>query len=333
MALNVILLLVSLFIILAGAEIFTNSIEWLGKKLNLGDAAIGSVFAAVGTALPETIVPIIAILSHGHGSEGHDVGIGAILGAPFMLATLAMFVTGLAALIKRKNNAPMDVVPEVMKRDMRFFLLVYTVAILASFLPTFPLKIAVVAFLIFSYCFYAYKTIKSSMGQHDEGGESQRPLYLMRKSDNPPLVLVLIQVAGALGIIIAGATVFVGAVQEVAFVLGVPVLILSLIITPIATELPEKFNSIIWVSRGKDTLALGNITGAMVFQSSLIPVIGILLTEWKLEPIALLSAGLAIAAVVYQYTGLVGRHKLTPVHLIVSGLFYFIFIISIVATW
>jgi len=243
-----------------------------------------------------------------------------------------MFVTGVAAFIKRKNNSPMNVIPDVMKRDMRFFLLVYTIAIMASFLPTLPLKIIVVAFLVFAYAYYVYKTIKSSVGKHSDDGEGERPLYLMRKSADPYFAVIIIQLAAALGIIITGATIFVGAVQSVAVFLGVPVLILSLIITPIATELPEKFNSIIWVSRGKDTLALGNITGAMVFQSSLIPAIGILLTEWKLEPIALLSAALALAAIIYQYTGLVGKFKLTPVHLIVSGLFYFVFIIAIVVT-
>ena len=47
--------------------------------------------------------------------------------------------------------------------------------------------------------------------------------------------------------------------------------LLALVVAPIATELPEKFNSIIWIRQGKDTLAMGNITGAMVFQSA-IPV-------------------------------------------------------------
>ena len=38
-------------------------------------------------------------------------------------------------------------------------------------------------------------------------------------------------------------------------------MLLALVIAPIATELPEKFNSLIWVRQGKDTLAMGNITG------------------------------------------------------------------------
>ena len=325
MASHIVLLLVSLAVILAGAEVFTNSVEWLGKKLNLGAGAVGSVFAAVGTALPETLIPVVAILGGGAGSAGHDIGIGAILGAPFMLATLAMFVTGLAGLIVHKNNYRMDCIEAVMKRDMRFFMLVYTVAIVASFLPR-PLKLAASGFLVGAYIFYVYSTIKSSRAESDDEHDL-KPLYLKRKSDNPSLGFVLLQVFLALGIIITGAYLFVGEVQVVATVLGTPVLVLSLIITPIATELPEKFNSIIWVSQGKDTLALGNITGAMVFQSSLIPTLGILLTSWELEPLALFSAVLALGAVLYQYTGLAGRHGLRPSHLMAGGLFYLVFLI------
>ena len=322
---DIILLIVSLFIILAGAEFFTNSVEWLGRKLNLGDGAVGSVFAAVGTAMPETLVPIIAILG-GHGRAGHDVGIGAILGAPFMLATLAMFVTGIAAIIKHRKNSRMNVDPEVMSRDMRYFLMVFTIAIVAAFLPEYWAKIAVAVFLAFAYAFYVYKTIKSSVGQHYDK-EDIKNLYFYKKSKNPPISLIIVQTAAALAIIIFGAQMFVERMQSVALAMGVAVLVLSLIITPIATELPEKFNSIIWVSRGKDTLALGNITGAMVFQSSILPAIGMLMTDWKLEPLPLFSAVITLAAVTYHYFGLKGKHGLKISHLLISGLFYTAFFV------
>ncbi|KAF0223986.1 MAG: inner membrane protein, partial [bacterium] len=98
-----------------------------------------------------------------------------------------------------------------------------------------------------------------------------------------------------------GAHLFVGAIGYLATLFGIPAFVLAIIIAPIATELPEKFNSIIWVRQGKDTLALGNITGAMVFQSSLIPALGIALTPWELNPLALISAVLALtsAGIVY----------------------------------
>ena len=77
----------SLILILASCLIFTNAIEWFGKKLNLSQGVVGSVFAAIGTALPETIIPIIAILYY-NDDKSKEIGIGAIAGAPFMLSTL-----------------------------------------------------------------------------------------------------------------------------------------------------------------------------------------------------------------------------------------------------
>ena len=87
-ATDIVLAAGALLVILAGCELFTNSIEWLGAKLNLSSGACGSVLAAVGTAMPETIVPIVAIVMM-HGESSDEIGIGGILGAPFMLSTLA----------------------------------------------------------------------------------------------------------------------------------------------------------------------------------------------------------------------------------------------------
>src|SRR5262245_33270791 len=92
---NVLLLVASLLVILAGCELFVNAIEWVGKRLNLDDGATGSLLAAVGTAMPETLIPIIAIVFVGD-EDAKEVGIGAIMGAPFLLATLAMAVTAAA---------------------------------------------------------------------------------------------------------------------------------------------------------------------------------------------------------------------------------------------
>src|SRR5687767_15651058 len=101
---DLVILLASFVIILAGAELFTNGIEWFGRKLNLAQGAVGSVLAAVGTALPETMIPIIAIVFGGGSQESDHVGVGAILGAPFMLSTLAMFVTGIGVIFWRKRR-------------------------------------------------------------------------------------------------------------------------------------------------------------------------------------------------------------------------------------
>src|SRR5207249_6874103 len=89
-------LVLSLGVILGGAELFTNGVEWVGDAFGLSEGVVGSVLAAVGTALPETVLPLVALLSGQHAGE--EIGIGAILGAPFMLTTLAMVVIAVSLL-------------------------------------------------------------------------------------------------------------------------------------------------------------------------------------------------------------------------------------------
>ena len=135
---DVLVLLVSLVVILFAAELFTNGIEWMGRKLGLGEGAVGSVLAAVGTALPETLIPIIAIV-FATAEGAHEVGVGAILGAPFMLSTLAMFVTGLGDRgvprppCRRGTTVAVDTA--VLAHDLRYFFIGYGLAIGAAFLP------------------------------------------------------------------------------------------------------------------------------------------------------------------------------------------------------
>ena len=131
MALAILLLVASLLIILLAAELFTNAVEWLGLHLRLNEGAVGSILAAVGTAMPETLIPLIAIL-FATGASHEDIGIGAILGAPFMLSTAAFCVTGVAVLVfARSGRRPRDMVVnhEILRRDMGYFLVVYLLAI------------------------------------------------------------------------------------------------------------------------------------------------------------------------------------------------------------
>lgn len=326
---NIGLLLASLAIILLGAEIFTNGVEWLGRKLNLSEGAVGSVLAAVGTALPETLIPVIAILFG--NSEGHQIGIGAILGAPLMLSTLAMFVTGIAVIAfgwRRVHGRKVKVNTEVVTRDLGFFLIVYTAALLVGFMPLRHWQLIIAGFMVFSYLWYLYVTLKED-GSLEQELEDLRRCYFALSKVYPSLNIIIFQILVALLLIILGADVFVGAVKHIAAAYGVPAFVLALIIAPVATELPEKFNSIIWVSRGKDTLALGNITGAMVFQSSLIPALGIFMTDWHLTGGALVSGICALLAAGLLYVETIRKGHLTATTLLLCGVFYGVFLMGV----
>ena len=342
---DLLILVVAFVIILIGAELFTNGIEWFGRKLELAEGAVGSVLAAVGTALPETMIPIIAIL-FASGDAAHAVGIGAILGAPFMLSTLAMFVTGVAVLLvarRRTTGDTMLVDTEVLGHDMRYFAVGYAIAIGAAFLPLDPvwLKWIVAVVLVGIYAWYVKAHFEADA---DVDVEDLAPLRF-RKLDPaahasdpavPRLRVVNLQVLAALALIVIGAVFFVDAVEHLALTLGIDEVLLALVIAPIATELPEKFNSIIWVRAGKDTLAMGNITGAMVFQATIPTIVALLFASdaWKIEEgsyTAFISAGIAFISSAAIFIPMVRRGRLTGRGLLIGGLFYVIYLVLVVA--
>ena len=336
---DLLILAVSFVVILAGAELFTNGIEWFGRKLGLAEGAVGSVLAAVGTALPETMIPIVAILFSGQ-AHSDEIGVGAILGAPFMLATLAMFVTGVAVMWQARHRPTGDVMQvdtHVLATDMRTFVIAYGLAIAAAaFLPSDPTwpKLVVAALLLIAYGWYVKAHFEADPSIDIE---DLAPLRFHRfdagrtsgadAAHGPRLRVINFQVLVALGLIVVGAVAFVDAVGHVASTLGVSQVLLALVVAPIATELPEKFNSIIWIRQGKDTLAMGNITGAMVFQSAIPVSVALVFApeSWVAGPgsyLAFASAGIAFLASAAIFLPMYRAGRLRGRGLLVGGALY-----------
>jgi cation:H+ antiporter len=164
-------------------------VEILGGRLNLGQGAVGSVLAAVGTALPETMIPVVAILAAvfaGRDPEtAGEIGIGAILGAPFLLATLAMFVVGASALYfrgRRESGAKIrcervaaddfpwckapgksvNIDADTIARDIAFFLSFFAVAPAAGVVELlYPLKVVLALLLVVAYALYVRRALQA----------------------------------------------------------------------------------------------------------------------------------------------------------------------------
>jgi cation:H+ antiporter len=291
---------VALMVILVGAAFFTNAVDILGSRLGMRQGAVGSLLAAVGTVLPESMIAIVAIMepvvTGGAREEGAMIGVGAILGASFMLATLALFVVRASALAfrrRREQGSSLRIDEATIGRDMGFFLVFFALAAGIGLLelPVY-LKAVVALVLVFGYAHYVGKTLVS--GEHLE--EVPERLLLLPRSQDPPLAAVVFQTVASLGLIVVGAHFFVDAVKHATEGLGLPAGLIALILAPLATELPEKFNSIFWMRDGKDTLAVGNMTGAMMFQSTIPVTFGILFTPWNLAPLDVFAVALALAS-------------------------------------
>ena len=281
------LFVASLILVVVASELFTNAIEWAGHLLNLGTGATGSLLAALGTSLPETVVPIVALATH--SPAANSVATGAILGSPFLLLTLGAGATGIAVVL-RGGARRLMLDQRQARRDLGVFLGAFTLALVSSVLPSGP-RIAVGALLLITYAVYVVATLRGSAA----AGESPEPLHLVRwRPGAPHPTLVTLQLVIAVGLLVVGSQLFVTALDQTASALRIPALVLALVIVPVATELPETLNSVLWVRTNDDMLAFGNVAGSATFQSCVLAAIGVVFTTWHPGSAGLISATLTV---------------------------------------
>ncbi len=330
--LDLLLMLGLLLVILAAAQIFVNALEHLGDRLRISEGVTGSLFAAVGTAMPESVVPLLALFAGtADQAVNEEIGVGAILGAPLMLVTLAMGILALVAGWRRGWTAPFHPEPTGLRRDLDAFLLAFTAAALAMAVPHSAelLRVLLAMGLAVGYFVYVLATLRASerLVADGHGTEAERPLLLTRLGLPDHWGTILAQLVLGLALLIAGAKGFVHEVEQVASMLGVSALLVSLVLAPVATELPEKVNSVLWIRQGKDTLAFGNLTGAMVFQGTLLPAVGILMTPWDPRLEAVLGIGLSLLGTAWLRWCL-ARGGLRVWQLLLNGALYPLYLVG-----
>jgi cation:H+ antiporter len=258
-----------------------------------------------------------------------------------MLSTLAMFVLGATVIGYSRaglRQRPIRADAAVPKLDLSVFLVLYALAIVAGLIHVKAFSIVLAAGLFAAYGFYVRRHFLEP--PPEASGEGLKPLHLgraprpRRREGDAPTWLAIVQTLVGLGVIVLGARVFVSSVTTISHHLHVSELAFALLVAPVATELPETFNAgVIWARRGnKDTLAVGNITGALVFQAVFPVSIGLLLTPWHLSSESLVAALVAFAAAGVLLIQLLTRDRLTASLLLFQGVLYLGYVIYVVTT-
>lgn len=349
---HIVLLVVCAAAIYVSCEWFINAIEWLGVRLKVGGMAVGTILAAAGTALPESVVTLVAVL-FGSEESGDDIAVGAAMGGPLVVGTIAYAVTGAMLLLRHRArtqqaiaagtyDAPSSGVTPAGKdlsvtdgidtkrlaRDQVWFLSVFVFKV-ALGLVAFAIKPWLGLLFLLVYGIYFYREMSGD--DENASAEGLDPLRLTPRKAIPSAMAVWAQTIGALVVIFGASQVFVRQLEWAGPALGLPAVVVALLLSPVATELPEVMNAIIWVRQGKANLALGNISGAMMIQATVPSAIGIGLTPWKFDT-PLLLAGVATLASVSYLLWILRRHTFTATKLLVAGGFYVAFAVGLVLT-
>ncbi len=324
MTATIVLLLVSAAVIYVSCEYFVNGVEWAGRGLGVAHGAVGTVLAAFGTALPESVVTFVAVV-FGDSAAQKEIGVGAALGGPLVLGTIAYAVVGLAFLARKgeRRQALLESVDTgKLTRDQAQFMAIFAVNV-ALGLVAFAIKPWLGALLVIAYGRYVWE----EMRHPDEAGAAAAelaPLKLRPRARAPATGWAVVQTAMALVAIFFSSRLFVHQLDALGPWLGLSPQLVALLLSPVATELPEMLNVVIWMRQGKVALALGNISGAMMIQATIPSAFGILFTPWLLSR-PLVWAGVITMIAVATLFALLRSQALGPARLSLVGLFYALF--------
>lgn len=318
-----------LFLLSAGAiylacEYFVNGVEWFGQKLNLGATATGTVLAAFGTALPESAVTFVAVVL-GKTPEQKDIGVGAALGGPLVLATIAYAVVGVALWMNRRRLQRTDHVVRVehrrLARDQSWFLAIFVVKCGVG-LVAFALKPWLGVLFLAAYGLYVWRELKSDDLAPEE--EALEPLKFRPRAADPSLWWVVAQTTLALLVIAIASHTFVKQIEAIGLALQLSPHLVALVLSPVATELPETMNALIWVRQGKERLALANISGAMMIQATIPSSLALFATPWLFDAPLMVAGVLTGVAIIYLWW-LFRRGRVDARWLVPVGLLYGVF--------
>jgi cation:H+ antiporter len=257
-----------------------------------------------------------------------------------MLSTLAFFLVGLTvslSAVRKKRRFELKVETLSLRRDLSFFLTMYCLAVIAPLFMGRAVRTPIAVLLVAGYLFYIRMTFRGESADMEHAEEVYIWLFAKRFTRltiaKAPAALILVQVAASLTVMIKGAHIFVESLGWISARFGMNPLLFSLLLAPFATELPEKFNSVTWILKGRDTLAVGNITGAMVFQATFPVSVGLLFTEWNISGMALLSALLAIFSGATVLAAILIKKRVPPLLMIIPGFLYLIYLATVILTY
>lgn len=265
---DILLLVVGLGLILAGANFLTDGSAALAQRFRVPEFIIGLTIVAVGTSAPELVVSLLSSIA---GKS--DVAIGNVVGSNIFNV---FAILGVCALIR-----PLPLTRGNIRRDIPFGM-VASLLLLALVSDSFfrggaPDRIGRgdgVAMLVLYILLIGY-TIRQARrsGPPTEETAGRRPMAGW---------LMAVMIAGGLAGLIFGGELFLDSATSIARKLGVSESVIALTLVAGGTSLPELASSVVSLVKGKSDMALGNVIGSNI--ANILLILGVSATIRPLTP-------------------------------------------------
>ena len=242
-------LIISLSVLIWGADKFIDNSSLIAKKLGLSELTIGLTIVALGTSAPEIFVGISSVLN---GTE--SIAMGAVVGSNISNIALIFGVSCIGISMRPTKTNPIQFIP-------------FILAVVVLGLGLQDLKITKAESIEFLFVFAAFMYVTYLYRIPDKIDESDNSNIQIGKTT---LLLIL----GLLALIIGSNYAVINA-EKIATILNVPQVIVGLTIIAIGTSLPELAATISAIIKNKNDMVIGNVIGSNVMNIALVvPIIG-----------------------------------------------------------
>ena len=242
-------LIISLSVLIWGADKFIDNSSLIAKKLGLSELTIGLTIVALGTSAPEIFVGISSVLN---GTE--SIAMGAVVGSNISNIALIFGVSCIGISMRPTKTNPIQFIP-------------FILAVVVLGLGLQDLKITKAESIEFLFVFAAFMYVTYLYRIPDKIDESDNTNIQIGKTS---LLLIL----GLLALIIGSNYAVINA-EKIATILNVPQVIIGLTIIAIETSLPELAATISAIIKNKNDMVIGNVIGSNVMNIALVvPIIG-----------------------------------------------------------
>ncbi len=247
---DILLLIVGLGLILAGANFLTDGSAALAQRFRVPEFIIGLTVVAVGTSTPELVVSVLSAI----GGQS-DVAIGNVVGSNIFNVFV---ILGVCALIR-----PVPLTAGNIRRDIPFGVLVSLLLLALAqdslFCKTAADRIGridgvVMIGLYVALMWYTIrKTKRPEAAAPTESSKAPMPGWLMS-----------VMIVGGLAGLVFGGEMFLRSATSIARSLGISESVIAITLVAGGTSLPELASSLVSLFKGKADMALGNVIGSNI---------------------------------------------------------------------
>lgn len=265
--------------IIVSSFLLTLAIEEIGRRGRLSDRLTGAVISPIFTSLPELAVILIALLFVGRTS-GSEIAAGTIIGEPFMVSALGFPIVALTLLFARKKRR-LEEIDGTLSKMLIFMGLIFPIILVPHFFSSVYVRPVVAVLLVILFIVFL-KLVRGKGNFEEEASD-----FKIKTGAMFALILAL-----GIGLLLGGSSLLVTGIDNLSQQIGVNRELITILLVPLGTIVPETMNAVIWAYRGRTSLAIGAMVGEEIFFVTLYPVIGILASQWVITTDGILAVGL-----------------------------------------